>query len=266
MDFDDYVSNAARHILIYGPPKVGKTALLGKLAEELTLHVFDAEDGIKTLRNPEIMKPEFRKNVKVYPMPDTQAFPVFADTLLKVLVGKEHRICHAHGVADKCPVCDKDPAAKWSTFNVDALGKNDVLVLDNVTQLAASMMHRICAKQLAGPNADSFKPEWEDYRRQGFLLDRIFSILQAAPFNVVCISHEIKVKREDGREVIVPIGGTSNFSATFAKYFDDVVYCDKVNGKHKAFSSSTYSNSIITGSRTGKSIETEARGLLALFD
>ena len=99
-----------------------------------------------------------------------------------------------------------------------------------------------------------------------FLLDRIFSILQAAPYHVICVSHETKTKREDGKEVIVPIGGTSNFSSTFAKYFDDVVYCDKVNGKHKAFSSSTYSNSIITGSRAGVSIETDAKGILALFD
>lgn len=266
MDLDTYRANAARHILLYGPPKVGKTAQLGVLAQKLKLHVFDGEDGIKTLLNPAVMKPEFRKNVNVFRMPDTQHFPVMATTLLKVLVGKEHKICHAHGIADICPVCSKSENAGWSTINVDTFGPEDVLVIDSVSQLAASVMHLVCAKQIAGPNSDTFKPEWEDYRKQGFLLDRMFTILQAAPYNVLCISHETKVKRDDGREMIVPIGGTSNFSSTFAKYFDDVGYCDKVNGKHKVFTASTYSNGIITGSRSGKAIENETNGILSLFD
>lgn len=266
MDLTEYQSGAARHILIYGPPKVGKTAKLAPLATEFTLHVFDGDDGIKTLLNPAILDPQYRKNVKVYRMPDTQHFPVMADTMLKVLRGGEQRICEAHGVVGRCPACDKDPAAKWATINVDAFTNKDVLVVDSGSQLATSMLNRVCSKQLMGSSADTFKPEWEHYRQQGFLLDRIFSIVQAAPYNVVVITHETKAKREDGKEVIVPIGGTTNFSSTFAKYFDDVVYCDKVNGKYKAFSDGSYSNSIITGSRTGKDIDKEPRGILALFD
>ena len=263
MNLDEYAPSAARKVLVYGQPKSGKTALVGKLAEIKKLHYFDGEDGIKTLLNPEMLKPEFRKNVNVFRIPDTQHLPAFADTLLKVLKGGNQTICATHGLVN-CPKCSKD-GSPTNSINVDTFGPDDVLVIDSVSQLAASIMHRICSSQIAKGTED-LRPEWDQYRAQGFLLDRIFSILQAAPYHVVCISHEQLVEMEDGKKKIVPIGGTSNFSKTFAKYFDDVVYCDKVNGKHMAASSSTYSNSIITGSRAGKAIEKDASsGLKQLF-
>jgi hypothetical protein len=264
MNLDDYVPAAYRKVLVYGPPKSGKTALVGKLAEIKKLQWFDGEDGIKTLLNPDMLKPEFRKNVSVFRIPDTQHMPAFGDTLLKILKGGEMKICQAHGLV-ACPKCSKD-GSPVNPVNVDTFGPDDVLVIDSVSQLAASIMHRICAAQIQKGN-DDYKPDWEDYRKQGFLLDRVFSILQAAPYHVVCISHEQLVEMEDGKKKIVPIGGTSNFSKTFAKYFDDVIYCDKVNGKHVAASSSTYSNNVITGSRSGKAIEkSPAAGLIQLFD
>lgn len=98
------------------------------------------------------------------------------------------------------------------------------------------------------------------------MLDRIFSILQQAPFNVVVISHESLVEMEDGKKKLVPIAGTSNFSKTFAKYFDDVVYAEVVNKKHRFASSTTYSGSIVLGSRSGKELEKmESPKLLELF-
>jgi hypothetical protein len=71
---------------------------------------------------------------------------------------------------------------------------------------------------------------------------------------------------EDGKKKLVPIGGTSNFSKTFAKYFDDVCYLEIVNKKHRAASATTYSGSIVMGSRTGKELEKmETPNLLELF-
>lgn len=265
MNLDEYSPSAVRKILVYGPPKSGKTALVGKLAARKKLWWFDGEDGVKTLLNPQMLDPRHRANVNVFRIPDTQHFPVFISTILRVLKGGEQKICHKHGVA-ACPSCAKDPLAQHSVINVDTFGPDDVLVLDSVSQLAASCMHFICSAAIKA-GKDDYKPDWEDYRKQGFLLDRVFSILQAAPYHVVCISHEQLVEMEDGRKKLVPIGGTSNFSKTFAKYFDDVAYCDKVNNKHVAYSSSTYSNNIITGSRAGVAIEQKPElGLLALFD
>lgn len=266
MNLDDYVPNVARKIIAYGPPKVGKTVLVGKLAEILHLHWFDGEDGVKSLMNPAMLDPKYRKNITLYRLPDTQSNPVMAETLLKVLKGGEVKICNAHGMVN-CAKCARDPAAAdaHNIINVDKFGPTDALVIDSVSQLAMSVMHRVISPQLA--KNETYKSDWDDYRSQGFLLDRIFSILQAAPYNVICISHEQLVEMEDGRKKLVPIGGTKNFSKDFAKFFDDVVYCDKVNNKHAAFSSSTHSNSIITGSRTGKEIEKDpSRGLKQLFD
>lgn len=265
---DDYKPGIARKVLVYGPPKIGKTWLVAKLAEILQLHWCDGEDGIKTAMNPECLAPEFRKNIKLIRIPDTQKHPIMIETLLKIVKGGEHYICYDHGVSN-CPECNKNPAARWAHINVDTFGPTDCLVIDSVSQLAMSAMHRVIAPQLAKDMANDkadYKPDWDDYRKQGFLLDRLFTLIQAAPFSVVCISHEQLVEMEDGKKKIVPIGGTSNFSKTFAKYFDDVVYCDKVNGKHVAYSSSTYSNSIITGSRAGVQVEKDMNnGLKALF-
>jgi hypothetical protein len=72
---------------------------------------------------------------------------------------------------------------------------------------------------------------------------------------------------EDGKKKLVPIAGTSQFSKTFAKFFDVVVYTEVVNKKHRAASSTTYSGSIVLGSRAGKVLETlDPPSLLPLFE
>lgn len=264
----DYKPAGNRKILVYGPPKIGKTWLVGKLAEILRLHWVDGEDGIKTLMNPECLAPQFRANVNLIRVPDTQSHPILIETLLKIMKGGDVYVCFDHGVCN-CPECSRNEAARWAVVNVDKFTATDALVIDSVSQVALSAMHRVTAPQIAKDIANDkadYKPDWEDYRKQGFLLDRLFTMVQAAPFNVICISHEQLVEMEDGKKKIVPIGGTSNFSKTFAKYFDEVVYCDKVNGRHVAYSSSTYSNSIITGSRAGILVEKDmTNGLKALF-
>lgn len=263
MNLSEYEPTANRKVLIYGAPKTGKTALAGKLAEIKKLHWCDGEDGIKTLLNPDLLAPQFRSNINYIHLPDTQTHPIMYESVLRIVKGEATRLCYDHGVSN-CAKCKAVPAARWSEVDARKFGPDDVLVIDSVSQLAASAMHRVIAPKIQNDFGD-YKPDWDDYRKQGFLLDRLFTLVQAAPFSIVCISHEQLVEMEDKRMKIVPIGGTSNFSKTFAKYFDDVIYCDKVNNKHVAFSSSTYSNSIITGSRAGKLVEKDANGIKALF-
>jgi len=265
MKLTDYQQSAARKILVYGPPKSGKTDLVGQLAAEKKLWWFDLEDGIKTLLHSPRMKKEWFDNIELFSLPDTQTFPVAVETLLKVVKGGKQHICNLHGVVN-CIACGRNAPNDFTDINVAEFTNGDVLVIDSVSQLASSIMNFIAKKQIAADNFD-WKPGWDEYAKQGFILNRIFSIMQQAPFNVVCISHEQLVEMEEpGKKKIVPIGGTSEFSKTFAKFFDDVVYCDIVNKKHKAASSTTYSGSIVLGSRTGKELEKmETPSLLELF-
>lgn len=267
MKLTDYRQQMARKILVYGPPKIGgKTEKVGQLAAEKKLHWFDLEDGVKTLLHSPRIKKDWLDNIELYSLPDTQTFPVAVETLLKVVKGGTCNICARHGVVN-CASCKVKADSVWNApINVADFTNNDVLVIDSASQLAASVMNFISKKQIAADNWD-YKPGWDEYAKQGFILNRIFSIIQQAPFNCVCISHEQLVDMEEpGKKRIVPIGGTSEFSKTFAKFFDDVVYCDVVNGKHMMASSTTYRANILTGSRSGKELEKiEGATLLELF-
>lgn len=263
MNFNDYQESLTRKILIYGAPKTGKTDLVGRLAEQYKLWWFDLEDGIKTLVHSPRMKPEWFANIEVFRIPDTQVHPIAARTLLKVVKGLPVEICHAHG-AVACPLC-KSKNLPSSRIALNEFTNKDILVIDSGSQLATSTMNDIQRDVIAKDKFDE-KPEWDDYANQGRYLDRIYSIMQQAPFNCVTVSHEMLVEMEDKKKKLVPIGGTSQFSKTFAKYFDDVCYTEVVNGKHKVGSSTGYSNSIVTGSRSGKVLEKmETPSLLELF-
>jgi AAA domain len=264
MKLTTYIPAAARKILVYGPPKTGKTDLVGQLASEFKLYWFDLEDGIKTLIHSPRMKKEWLENIELFRIPDTQIAPAAIETMLRIIKGGSHAICHLHGVVS-CARCKPLGDSGSTAINLGSFGPTDILVIDSVSQLSASAMNYIQRDYILKDNYDR-KPDWDDYAKQGRVLDRIFSILQQAPFHVVCISHENLVEMEDGKKKLVPIAGTSQFSKTFAKYFDDVVYTDIVNKKHKAASSTTYSGSIVMGSRTGKVLEQmETPSLLELF-
>lgn len=264
MKLSDYVPSMARKVLVYGGPKTGKTELVAKLAAKKKLWWLDLEDGIKTVvNNPRIPVP-WLDNIEVFRIPDTQIMPIAARTLLKIIKGANCEICHVHGAVG-CPICKRDGGGV-STINLSTFTNNDVLVIDSVSQLAQSAMNDIQKAVIAADKFDE-KPSWDDYFNQGRIMDRIFSIMQQASFNVVAISHEQMVEMEDGSKKIVPIGGTSQFSKVFAKYFDDVVYCEVVNKGHKAASATGYKNNVVTGSRSGKAIEARKEGadLLELF-
>ena len=71
---------------------------------------------------------------------------------------------------------------------------------------------------------------------------------------------------EDGKDKLVPTAGTRNFSRNAAKYFDEVIYCEVKNKKHIAGSSTLYNGNILTGSRTGSVLESQAEpSLIPIF-
>lgn len=263
MKATEYKAKATRKILIYGPPKCGKTVLAASLAAGKRLKWLDLEDGFKSVISSPLIKPEWLENIEYYPLPDTQIFPIACRTLLKLVKGKPGSICHKHGVWD-CAICKKDEAPS-TLLDMGSFTNDDVLVIDSTSQLAASAMNDIQSKIILADQFDK-KPEWDDYFNQGRIMDRIFSILQQAPCNMVAISHEQMVEMEDGSKRLVPIGGTSQFSKTFAKYFDDVVYCEVMNRKHRVYSSTVGKPGALAGSRAGKELEKfENPSLLELF-
>lgn len=267
MKLTDFKDSAARHILVYGPPKTGKTELVGALAEHFNLHWFDLDGGAKTLTVPTSKAFKYLDKINYFRIPDTQTFPIAVETMLKVVKGGECVICHTHGKIG-CMIC-KTAGQPTSAIDLSTLDvKKDIVVIDSYSQLMASVMNWIHKNELAKDNWEGIKSNFDDYAKQGAISDRFASTFQNAPYNVVVISHEILSELEDGSKKIVPIGGTRNKSADFGKYFDDIVYTEVVNGQFKAWSHQTEKSRIVIGSRTGKKLQTEKGvqlGLMELF-
>ena len=257
MKLSDYQPSATRRILVYGAPKTGKTVLVGNLASHFNLKYIGLENGQNSLI-PGVPK-EFHKNIELITIPDTREFPIAIETVLKLVTGVKGTICNKHGKWN-CPLCSKTPA-ELTEVELNALGQDTIVIIDSATQLTNSCMSNICKGK-----GDDYKPDWEDWRKLGAILDRVFSQIQQASYNVVVISHETMEEMQDGKKKIVPVCGSSNFSKTFAKYFDDVVYCEISNRKHKFASSTGYGMNITSGSRSDIAIEqSDVPSLLPLF-
>lgn len=249
-------SSNIHHILLFGPPKSGKTQLAGTLAAEYNLHWFDLENGYETLLK---LPTEQKDRIEIVSIPDTRSFPIAIETMLKIIKGGSFQICETHGKIS-CALCKKENAA-FSTVDTGKFTDKDVVVVDSLTQLTNSAIAHITKNQ-----PDDYKLNYDDWGNLGKLMDAFLSHVQNAPFNVVCISHETETEMEDGKLKLVPTAGTRNFSRNTARYFGEVIYCEVKNRKHIAASSTTYANNILTGSRTGVVLEgSELYSLLPIF-
>ena len=267
MNLDDYNKSSRTKVLVYGPPKSGKTALVGKLAEHFKLHWLDLEQGIKTLLNPAMLDPKFRKNINVINVPDHRMYPIAIDTVRDILKGGNKKICYTHGKVN-CPICAKIADSRHSEINLAEFGDNDILVLDSLSQLSNSAMSKVILKELQKPGGEEYKCTFHDYATQGALLDAVLSLIQVLDLNICVISHEVESEMTDGKDKIVPLAGTRNFSKLSAKYFDTVVYTSILNKQHRAYSDTTYAPNVLTGSRLPVSIDEskgDALSILPLF-
>lgn len=261
----DTAAWSPQRLMIFGDSKTGKTTLTAELAKLFKLYWFDLENGYKPLLK---LPKEAQDNVDLFKIPDTRSYPIAIETMLKVVTGVPLKICHMHGKAE-CSVCRQALKEKKinepieSEFNLRNLGKTDILVVDSTTQLGISAINHVTRNQ-----NDEYKPEWDDWRKQGFMLDRFFSNIQQSWYNVVCISHTTMAKMEDSSKTkLVPVAGTDNFSRNVAKYFDHVVYCELGTGKHNFGSSTTFRPQVLTGSRTDVAVEKmEVASLVPFFD
>lgn len=256
MKLSDIAPQTTNRVIVYGGPKVGKTELVGNLAEHFNLLWFDVEKGYATLTKLPLA---WQERINVISLPDTRDYPIAIETLLKVFKGSKVDICDEHGKVS-CALCKKDNKPT-TTVELNALDRDTIVVVDSLTQVAISAIANITKTQ-----PDDYRYDWEDYRKQGTLMDKLLSNMQQASYNLCVITHEVEVELEDGRKKIVPCAGTTNFSRNTAKYFDHVIYAQVQNKKHSFGSSTRFGMSLVTGSRTDVEIEkSTAPTLLDIF-
>ena len=242
----------SHRVLVFGPPKSGKSLLVGQLASDFNLLYFDLENGHDVLFQ---LPASSQERIELISIPDTRSFPIAIETCLKVIKGGAGTICAAHGKWN-CALCKKD-SLPAQPVELGALPLDTIVVFDSLTQLTNSAIAHITKNQ-----PEDYKLDYDDWRNLGTLMDTFLSHVQQAKFHVVCISHETETEMEDGKTKLVPTAGTRNFSRNTAKYFDEVIYCEVKNKKHIAASSTTYSNNILTGSRSGTVLEDSASASL----
>jgi hypothetical protein len=248
--------SSVHRVLIYGPPKTGKTQLAGSLSQFKKLIWFDLENGYTTLlKFPE----EWKERIEIISIPDTRSFPVAIETCLKVIKGGPCEICEEHGKVG-CALCKKG-GLPTVLIELNKIGDDTVVVFDSLTQLTASAIAHITKGQ-----PDDYKLDYSDWGNLGKLMEIFLSHIQQAQYNVVCISHETEAELEDGKTKLVPVAGTRAFSRNTAKYFDSVIYSEVKNKKHNFYSSTTSASNLNTGSRNGIALESlEGSPLIAFF-
>lgn len=276
MLLSEYEQKESKKICLYGRAKVGKTALALQLARIGKLWWFDFEDGIKTGLNEKILPRQFWSNIHLFRIPSSQRIPMGIETMLKVIKGGPTVICWNHGKVD-CQAC-RLASAPTDTICLQKFTLDDWLVMDSITQLSADAN----AAVLKTIFADADDPEdfvldkntgGKDFKYPmavSFMLDRIFSTIQSGNFNCITISHEVMTEQtkdtgripgkgenqpSDNVERIFPAAGSRNFSRNYGRYFDALIHVDVMNGRHRASSSTTYSNVYQTGSRLSRNIE-----------
>jgi len=258
MKISELPQSTVHHIIVFGEPKSGKSTLAGTLAEAgYNLVWISMDNGHSVLHK---LSRAAQERIELVRLPDTKDYPIAIETCLQIMKGGPTRICEQHGKVE-CATCKKVEGAGWVTVHLNAADSNTIHVFDHISQLATSCMNHINRKM-----SDEYKPTWEDYRVQGTLMDKFLSNIQQSPAHIVCIAHVCETEMEDGAKKLVPLVGTVPFSRTAGKYFDDMVHVGVSNKTHKVGSATTYSNNIVTGSRSDIKIE-DAKGepSLAVF-
>lgn len=238
----------AQKVLIYGPPKVGKTELAGELArhpEIAGIIWVDLESGVETLLK---LPPEAQEKIIVISLPDTRHNPVAVQTCLKLVRGTKVAICEEHGVVD-CAICKKNKIV-LPTYELGKLPGNWIVVFDSITQFTDS-----CMAFIAKDKSDDYKFLQDDWGDLAKLISVFLGHVQQAAYHCICISHEVEAEREDGTSRVVPVAGSKNSSRNSAKYFGHVIYAQVKAKKHVFTSGTTSMDNIVAGSRTDLKLE-----------
>lgn len=237
--------STTQRVLLYGPPKTGKTQIAGALSSDFDLLWFDLEAGKDTLFK---LPKEQQERINIISIPDTRGWPIAAETMLKVVKGLKCSICEEHGKVT-CLSCMK-LSKPQEVVCLAELPAGTIVVIDSGTQLTSSFIAHITKEQ-----DEMYKMQTDDWGHVAKFVDMFLSYLQQLKCHIILITHETEAELEDGKHRVVPVMGSRNSSRNVAKYFDHVVYSQILNGKHEFGSSTLYKNNITTGSRSGAVLE-----------
>lgn len=257
MTLDEELQRAARHVMVFGDSKTGKSTLASKLALKFKLIWISCDGGHSVLRKLPL---EAQKNIDLIVIPDTRAAPFAFDTVKKLTRegGKKMQVCYSHGVVE-CATCKKS-GASLSTYEFRNNPRDTIVVIDHMTAVSDSCKNVITMKM-----PEDYKLQLDDWGALRFHLTNLLKEIQVAGYNICALAQGEEVKMEDGSKKINPAIGSSEFTKMTAQYFDDVVYTCIKNRSHKAGSSTTYETSIVTGSRGDGAIESLAEPSLDMF-
>lgn len=243
--------------LIFGMSKSGKTTLAASLAAKYHLIWIDVENALETLVKLPV---ELKQNIDVIKIPDSASNPCACNTIMNLFKFRKANICFNHGIIN-CGLCSKTGRMQAVDLtNLDP--KRDIVVIDGLTQIGNSVFAYVLRDK-----AFDFKPGYDEFGEAKRYTNYIASSIQAAPFNLIMTATPTEVTLEDNRTKLVPEFGSSTMSQSIMAKFSTVVYTDVVNRQHKAFSSSTASGSVVTGSRSGQAIENLSElSLIPIFE
>lgn len=253
------VTRPNHSILIYGPPKTGKTELVGtaaKIEQVNKILWFDLEKGAETLLHMGLTDAEMAK-IELVQIPDLRDMPRAIETMLKVFSAKtDVIICDGHGKVN-CLECRAGTQYTGTTVNINKMTHQDLVVIDSGSQLGDSALNLACL----GKDIE-FKPGWDEYGLQSKYLADILTVIQAsAHTNFIVLTHILPIEEDYNgikRDKFYPLMGTKAFSQKVAKYFGTVILAEIKLGKHMAGSSSTYKTDYITGSRVNAKLDGKA--------
>lgn len=260
-------ASQTERVIVFGPPKAGKSLIAGELAEHFNIIWVDMENGHGVLYK---LAQAWQERIELINLKDTRSYPIAIETVLKMVKGKVS-ICEEHGKVS-CMLCRREvanlPGDEGGDYFIDvdlnSVGLDTIVVFDSVTQLSSSAIANITKSE-----PDDYKMKTDDWGNLAKLMEIFLSHVQQASYNVVCISHEVEATTEGKKNKLVPVGGSKNSSRNVAKYFDHVIYAEVKNRKHTFSSSTTYNTTILTGSRTDVCLESlaedEKPSLLRIF-
>lgn len=260
MKLSETKSSTYTRALIFGLPGSGKSTLAAALSRTHKLWWFSLDNDSDVLKKLPTLQQE---NIEFIDIPDTASFPVASQTLLQLFKAGKGKVCYGHGLFN-CTLCIKSNSP-FTVVDFTKFTSSDICVIDTGSQLGRSILAHVTKDESV-----DYKPERDDWGALRKYTEFFASQFQGFRGNLIVICHAIEHAVMQGDKVIssklIPDFGSKGMALTFGKSFSHVIFMEVKNKKHRAYSSSTFSNDCLTKSRTDFKIEDmEVPDLAPLF-